>query len=256
MRKARYVGVLFVVVVAVACGDDGAEPTTGAAAATTTSPATTSTPATTAASTSSTATSAAPTTTSVPSTTTTSVAPLPPLDVAQQWLAAYEAGDVGTFQGLMHADATSLCEGCGYDRATLPYFADGGGAFNDVIDSRTLALGNGVIQADCDDDGVTVVCAVSRTSAFDLAARSEDGQTTAQFTYEFTVDAGLITHYTLVFTGGNFFDFGQIQNYRLWLEDAHPAEAEELFAFTTILLSSDEQFELHKQFFAEYLASQ
>ena len=51
------------------------------------------------------------------------------------------------------------------------------------------------------------------------------------------------------------FDFGQIQDYRLWLEATYPDEAGELFAFTTILLQTEEQFLLHMQYFEEYRGS-
>lgn len=156
----------------------------------------------------------------------------------------------------MSADATSDCEGCGYDRAVTPYFAPGGAEFNDTSDSRILALGSGTIEATCSAAGQTATCEARRSSDFDFA--TDNGEDPSQTTsmYEFTVEDGLIVHYTLTRSDGNLFDFSHIQNYRLWLADNYPQAEQELFASTTILLTTDEQFAQHQQFIAEYMASE
>ena len=174
-----------------------------------------------------------------------------PAAVVAEWFRAYEVGDVEGFQSLMSSDATSVCEGCGYERAAVPYFGPGGASANDLTESRILALAGGTLEAACGADGDAVRCSTRRASDFGIDMAT--GETV--FSYDFTVEDGAITHYTVTREQGDLYDFEQLQDYRLWLENAHPEHIDSLFAFTTILLSTDAQFELHQRFVAEYLGS-
>ncbi|NND03590.1 MAG: hypothetical protein HKN91_12465 [Acidimicrobiia bacterium] len=194
--------------------------------------------------------------TSLPTTTTTTTAAATaPLEVAATWISAYEAGDVDTFQALMHPDATALCVNCAYDRAEAPYFTQVGESTADVADSRLLALANGSLNADCTADGSLVTCETLRTSDFGFA--SADGEPDRQWaaTYELTVAEGLVTRRVLVHQSGNPFDFGIVAEYERWLKANHPDAHAEGFAFGTILLTTLEQFELHQEFVPQFWVS-
>ena len=180
----------------------------------------------------------------------------PPESIAIEWLESYESGDVAHYQSLMSADATFLADD-GYDRAIADYFAEGGvgGANQDARDSRLLALANGSLNAVCSAENNLVSCDTMRISEFGYF--TADGEPTQVDTssYEFTIDDGVITHLTLTRFGGNLFDYGQVQGYRIWLAETHPTAHDELFFQSTILLTTEDQFEQHKTYVVEYLNS-
>jgi hypothetical protein len=198
---------------------------------------------------------ATPAATTVVVTTPTTATPPDPLTVAEEWLAAYETGDVTAFQALMHSDATARCVGCAYERREEPYFAQVGEGTSDLSDSRLLALANGTIERSCAADGSVVSCDTVRRS--DFGHRDDEGMPTLQFTatYEFTVEDGLITRRILILHSGQTFDFNVVADYERWLRDNHPDAHEQLFAFGTILVTTVEQFEAHREYVPRFLAS-
>ncbi|NNF63065.1 MAG: hypothetical protein HKN07_02290 [Acidimicrobiia bacterium] len=190
------------------------------------------------------------------STTTSTVVTLrEPLDVAMEWIIAFEAGDVETFQRLMHPDATANCLNCGYDRQETSYFVQFGEGTADVADSRLLALGNGSLNAECNALGAVVTCETRRST--DFGHFNADGEPTLQWnaTYELTVENGLITRRILTDNEGSAVDSAKLADYERWLMTNHPEIHGELFAFGTILLSTDEQFTNHRQYVPRYWAS-
>ena len=179
----------------------------------------------------------------------------PPLEVAERWMAAYEAGDVTGFSDLMASDAVHLCVRCGYDRAEDPYFGAGGAIAADSRDSRILALGDGALHARCTANGNTVTCETKRISAFGFVDGAGRPVQQDESTYEFTIEDGLVTKYLLTRSSGNLFDFSRLQAYEAWLSEVHPDAHADLFAFGTILVSTETQFAQHQTFVAEYLNS-
>lgn len=171
------------------------------------------------------------------------------------WIFAFEAGDVATFQGLMHEDASANCLGCGYDRQETAYFGQVGEGTADVSDSRLIALGNGTLNAVCVADGPVVTCETLRST--DFGHFTADGEPERQWnaTYEFTIDDGLITRRIITNNGGTAYDSGRVAAYEKWLRDTHPDVHAETFAFGTILLTTVEQFALHQQYVPQYWAS-
>jgi len=178
-----------------------------------------------------------------------------PLDVADEWLTAYESGDVSTYQALMDREATFDCIDCGYPRATTDYFAPGGGAEQDVRDSRLLALGGGTLSPSCTLAEDTVRCLTERVSAFGYF--DADGQPTQvdRSVYEFEFEGDRIVHLTVTRQGGNLFDFNTIQGYRAWVQENHPNDYDELFILSTILIDGDDQFATHQELASEYLSA-
>jgi hypothetical protein len=177
------------------------------------------------------------------------------MTVAEEWIDAYEVGDVPAYQSLMSQSVTFHCRECGYDRAVTEYFAPVGGAELDARDSRLLALSDGSLNANCSIVPGGVTCETLRESDFGFF--TSDGEPTNQdkSVYDFTVEESVITHLTVTRSGGNLFDFSHIQAYRLWLADQYPDAHEELFALTTILLATENQFEQHQTYMAEFLAA-
>ncbi|MGI9584054.1 MAG: hypothetical protein ACR2N7_00510, partial [Acidimicrobiia bacterium] len=129
------------------------------------------------------------------------------LETAEEWLTAYEVGDVARYQSLMSPETTYDCLNCGYDRATAVYFASGGGAEQDVRDSRLIALGQGTLNPSCVADGDLVTCTTERTSMFGYFDADGQPSQVDRSRYGFTFDDGQITHLTVTRTGGNLFDF-------------------------------------------------
>lgn len=242
--RVGLVAVLMTAATISACGD-AAAPVPGSSADSTPSPQTSS----------STTTPRASTTSVALTSTTSTTRPTDPLSVAEEWLAAYEAGDVAAFQALMHPDATARCVGCAYERREEPYFAQVGEGTSDVADSRLLALANGTISRTCGADGPLVRCDTLRTS--DFGYRDDTGKPTQQFdaTYEFTIEDGLVTRRILVLHSGHSFDFNVVADYERWLRDNHPDAYAELFAFGTILVTTEEQFAAHGEYVPAFLAS-
>jgi hypothetical protein len=192
-----------------------------------------------------------------PSTASTTGAQSPelsPIEVAEAWLAAYQLGDVERFHLLTHPDATAVCVKCGYERQEQPYFAQIGEATTDATDSRMLALANGSLDPACTADGSVATCETLRTSDFGFF--TGDGKPTQQMeaTVEFTVEAGLVTRRVLTIHSGMVFDRAAVADYRSWLKDHYPSVEGELFAFSTILLTTAEQFEQHQRYVDEYQA--
>lgn len=175
------------------------------------------------------------------------------LETAQDWLTAYEAGDVATYQSLMSPETSYDCLNCGYDRATAEYFGPVGGADQDVRDSRLLALGQGSLNPSCVADGDLVACTTERISAFGYVGADGQPSQIDRSTYDFTFDDGQITHLTVTRMGGNLFDFNKIQNYRLWVQEQHPEDYDNLFLLSTILVDDDSIFALHQELASEYL---
>lgn len=178
-----------------------------------------------------------------------------PLEVAIEWIAAFEAGDVEAFQALMHPDAMGNCLNCAYDRQETAYFSQIGEGTADVSDSRLLALANGSLNATCTMDGPVVACETVRSS--DFGHVTADGEPTRQWvaTYEFTVESGLITRRILISHEGVSFDFGIVADYERWLREHHPDVHSETFAFGTILLTTVGQFEIHQEFVPQFWAT-
>ena len=178
-----------------------------------------------------------------------------PLDVANEWLTAYESGDVSSYQALMDKEATYDCIDCGYTRATTDYFAPGGGAEQDVQDSRLVALGGGTLSPSCTLAEGTVQCVTERVSAFGFF--DTDGHPTQvdRSIYEFVFDGDRIVHLTVTRQGGNLFDFNKIQDYRAWVLENHPDDYDELFFLSTILINSDDQFATHQELATQYLTA-
>ncbi len=178
-----------------------------------------------------------------------------PLQVAMEWITAFEAGDVATFQGLMHLDATANCLNCGYDRQESVYFSQIGESTADVSDSRLLALGNGSLSAVCAAEGRVVTCETLRSS--DFGHLTAEGEPTRQWdaSYEFTVENGQITRRIITLIQGTPFDSRRIDDYERWLKENLPEAHDEIFAFGTILLSTVDQFAEHQEYVSQYRAS-
>lgn len=172
---------------------------------------------------------------------------------AEEWLIAYEDGDVARYQSLMSPEATYECLNCGYDREMTVYFSAVGGADQDVRDSRLLALGQGTLNPSCVADGDLVSCTTERISMFGYFDANGEPSQIDRPIYDFRFDDGQITHLTVTRTGGNLFDFNKIQSYRRWVEEQHPEEYDELFLFSTILISDDSAFARHKELAEQYL---
>lgn len=189
-----------------------------------------------------------------PSTTTTSFAPADPLEVATAWVVSFEAGDVAAFQALMHPEAVGHCQNFGYQRAETPYFI--GEGTRDLADSRLLTLGNGSLNAQCTVDGPVVICQTLWTSDFGFT--TEDGEPTRQWdlTFELTVEDGLVTRRGLINNGGTSFDREKVAQYERWLKENHADVHVDTFAFGTILLTTDQQYELHQEYVPQFWASQ
>jgi len=198
----------------------------------------------------------APSSTATSPTTTTTILAVPtPLELATQWIAAFEAGDVATFQGLMHPDATGTCLKCGYDRPETAYFDQIGEGTRDVFDSRLLALGNGSLDAVCAADGPVVTCETLRST--DFGHHTADGEPTQQWnaTFELTVEDGLVTRRIITKNEGVEYDRGRVAGYETWLRQNHPDVHADLFVLGTILLTTVEQFEQHREYVPQYWAS-
>ncbi len=179
-----------------------------------------------------------------------------PDELVEDWFASYESGDAAGYQSAMSPDMTFLCANCGYDRTVTVYFEPAGGADLDVRDSRLLALSEGKLNPDCERDGAVVTCATERVSAFGFSTDAGEPTQTDRSTYEFTVSGDAITHLTVTrASSGNLFDFGKIQDYRLWVERSHPDVYDTLFVLNTILIGTDEQWRTHQALAAEYFAS-
>lgn len=178
-----------------------------------------------------------------------------PLEVVTEWITSFESGDVLTFQGLMHPDATAECVACGYDRQETGYFDQIGEGTGDVSDSRLLALGNGSMNAVCAADGVVVKCETLRSS--DFGHFTIEGEPTRQLdaTYEFAVEDGLITRRVITWNEGAAFDFARLADYKTWLRENHPEVHAEIYAFGTILLTTVEQFASHQEYVPQYWAT-
>ena len=156
----------------------------------------------------------------------------------------------------MSPDMTFLCVNCGYDRAVTTYFEPAGGADLDVRDSRLLALGDGKLNPVCESDGVVVTCVTERISAFGYFTDDGEPTQTDRSMYEFTVSGEAITHLTVTRgSSGNLFDFGKIQDYRLWVEQSHPDEYDDLFFLNTILIGTEQQWRTHQVLAAEFFTS-
>lgn len=179
-----------------------------------------------------------------------------PLTVAQEWLAAYETGDIDTMRSLMSPDATQLCSTCGYDRAESPYFASGGGFEPDTRDARLLALGDGTLNAVCEAEGATVMCATHRESDFGFFDEAGNPMQGDESAYEFTIEDGVIERFVVTRSGGNLFDFARIDAYEAWLGDTHPDAHSRLFSFGTVLLTTDEQFAEHATYVDEWRSAE
>lgn len=178
-----------------------------------------------------------------------------PIDVAEEWLTAYESGDVNAYQALMDPAATYDCIDCGYPRATTDYFAPAGGAEQDVRDSRLLAISDGTLSPLCSSEGEMVRCSTERVSAFGYF--DTDGQPTQvdRSNYEFEFVGDQIVHLTVARQGGNLFDFNKVQGYLTWVQENHPGGYDELFLFSTILIDNDDQFARHQELATEYLSA-
>ncbi len=177
------------------------------------------------------------------------------LDVAEEWLAAYEAGDASAYQGAMDADATFDCINCGYSRATTTYFATGGGADQDLRDARLLAIAGGTLNPSCETVGDRVRCSTERTSAFGYFDAAGQPTQIDRSIYEFEFEGDRIVHLTVTRQGGNLFDVNKIQSYRSWVAENYPDAHGELFVLGTILIDSDELFTRHQELAMEYFSS-
>ena len=179
---------------------------------------------------------------------------LSPIEVAEAWLGADQLGDVERFQALTHPEATAVCLQCGYERSEAQYFAQIGEATSDINDSRSLAIANGSLDPTCSADGSVVICETLRTSDFGFF--DDDGKPPQQLeaSFEFTVEDGLVTRRVRTINSGSVFDRAAVAEYRKWLKEHYPIAEGELFAFSTILLTTTEQFEQHQQYVREYLA--
>jgi hypothetical protein len=188
-------------------------------------------------------------------TTNTVIAVATPLELANQWIAAFEAGDVATYQGLMHPDAVAACLQCGYDRPETAYFDQIGEGTRDVADSRLLALGNGSLHATCAADGPVVTCETLRST--DFGHHTAEGEPTQQWnvTFELTFEDGLVTRRVLIENEGAEYDRARVAAYETWLRESHPDAHADLFVLGTILLTTVEQFEQHREYVSEYWAS-
>ncbi len=174
----------------------------------------------------------------------------------EDWFVSYESGDAAAYQSMMSPEMTFLCLNCGYDRTVTRYFDPAGGADLDVRDSRLLALGDGTLNPVCETDDDVVMCATERISAFGFFTEDGEPTQTDRSTYEFVVSDGAITHLTVTrVSSGNIFDFGKIQDYRLWVERTHPDVYDDLFFSSTILIGTDEQWRRHQDLAPAFLAS-
>jgi hypothetical protein len=173
-----------------------------------------------------------------------------PQQVAEEFNARYEAGEVAAFHALLSPDAV-LClnEDCSEQ---VPFGTDIYNApFVTAHESQYLAATGGTLGAECRVDGPWVECAWHQSNLLYEAG----GIDPSVDTQTFKVENGRITEYTPGYRWSGVMHDDRVQQnqYSEWVRLTHPDEHAGLFEGQLMLVFSEENQARHRQLITEWM---
>lgn len=176
-----------------------------------------------------------------------------PVAVVAEWFAAFERGDVETYQDLIAADAWWECRGCAPPVHAGPYFGGSHGAdLTEARDSLLTHAAQGSVSATCTAEGVQVTCEVGRSDLF----RTSANLAPYRYGYEVTVEGGSITNLVFIsIHSDRYLSGSQIGAYERWLMESHPDDHQDLFLYGTMIVEPVEKAERHRRLVAQWHAA-